>query len=67
VGDVMNAALKTTGIPYLDGWAVFRGEALSPNHAALFGTQDSEHFSMHGRAVMGQALVAFLKALKPWQ
>ncbi len=67
VGDAMNAAIKATGIPYLDGWAVFREETLSPDHAALFGTQDSEHFSMHGRAVMGEALVAFLKTLKPWQ
>ncbi len=67
VGDAMNAAIKAAGIPYLDGWAVFRAETLSPDHAALFGTQDSEHFSVHGRAVMAQALLTFLKTLKPWQ
>jgi lysophospholipase L1-like esterase len=66
VGDLMNGAVRAAGVPLLDGWAVFETELRSPNHAALFGTQD-EHFSAHGRAVIADAVAAFLAKLHPWQ
>jgi hypothetical protein len=66
VGDLMNAAVRAAGVPYLDGWAILQAESRTPNHSALFGTQDA-HFSVHGRAVIAQALIDFLRTLKPWQ
>jgi hypothetical protein len=66
IGDLMNNAVRASGVPYLDGWAVFEQEIRSPNHVALFGTQDS-HFSPHGRAVIGNALADYLERQKPWR
>ncbi len=65
VGDLMNAAIRASGVPYLDLWPVFQAESRSPEHAALFGTQD-DHLSAHGRRVVAEALTAFLRKLKPW-
>jgi hypothetical protein len=62
----MNAAVRAAGVPYLDGWAILQAESRTPNRSALFGTQDA-HFSVHGRAVIAQALIDFLRTLKPWQ
>jgi DNA-binding beta-propeller fold protein YncE len=65
VGDLMNAAVQASGVTYFDGWSVLENEIRSPQHIALFGTQDP-HFSPHGRAVIGNALADFLVRTKPW-
>jgi sugar lactone lactonase YvrE len=65
IGDLVNAAIKAAGVSCFDGWSLFQDEERSPEHAALFGTQD-EHWSAHGRAVLGEALAAYLERLAPW-
>jgi len=66
IGDSMNRAVKQSGVAFLDGWSVFEAESRSPQHSALFGTQDI-HFSPHGRAVLANALAAYLEQTKPWR
>ncbi len=66
VGDAMSDALRDSGVPFLDGFAVFQAESRSPDHAPLFGTQD-EHLSIHGRAVIARALAAYFEKLHPWK
>lgn len=65
IGDAMNAAVRASGVQYLDGWSVFEAESRSAQHAALFGTED-EHFSPHGRTVYAEALANYLSRIKPW-
>lgn len=66
IGDAMNAAVRASGVPFVDGFAVFDDEERSPHHVALFGTED-EHFSPHGREVLANALATFLVTTHPWQ
>ncbi|HZO95354.1 MAG TPA: hypothetical protein VFB22_16520 [Candidatus Baltobacteraceae bacterium] len=65
IGEEINAAVRTAGVPFFDEWAVFDAESRSANHVALFGTED-EHFSQHGRDVYADALAAYLAQVKPW-
>ncbi len=65
IGDLMNNAVRASGVTYLDGWSVLETEFRSPGHVSLFGTQDL-HFSPHGRAVIANALADFLMSRKPW-
>ena len=65
IGDALNAAVRASGVSYLDGWSVFETESRSAQHTALFGTED-EHFSPHGRTVFANALADYLSRIKPW-
>jgi lysophospholipase L1-like esterase len=66
IGEAMNRAVQQSGVRFVNGFSVFEAESRSPQHAALFGTQDI-HFSPHGRAVLADAIAAYLERTKPWQ
>lgn len=66
IGQAMNQAVRASGVRTFDGFALFNAESRSPQHEALFGTQDI-HFSRHGRAVLANGLASYLERAKPWQ
>jgi len=66
VAERLNEAAKRSGAPMLDVTSLFERELRSPQHAPLFGTEDT-HFSAHGRAVMGDAVANYLLMLHPWR
>jgi len=65
IGVAMNDAVRSSGVPYVDGWAVFGSESRSADHVALFGSED-EHFSPHGREIIANAVADYLRTTKPW-
>lgn len=66
VCDLMNESVRAAHVQYIDGCSLFEQELHAPNHAALFGTQDEDHFSPHGRSVVGTAVAEYILRTKPW-
>jgi len=64
--DLMNGAVRAAHVQSIDGCSLFERELHSPDHAALFGTQDEDHFSPHGRSVVGTAVAEYILRTKPW-
>jgi hypothetical protein len=56
---------KSSGVRTVDVWAAFDDDLRSPQHQALYGSDD-EHFSEHGRAVAGNAVGEALLRWRPW-
>ncbi len=48
-------ALRSSGLPLVDGWSVFRAETAAPSHRPLYGSREL-HLGPHGDAVLGAAI-----------
>jgi guanyl-specific ribonuclease Sa len=56
---------RTAEVNGVDLFPVFRADLSSPEHRALFGS-DEAHLTPHGRAVAAHAISAALARLHPW-
>jgi hypothetical protein len=65
-GEQVEAAVKASGVPTIDFWSIFAAEERSADHSALFGTAD-DHFSQHGRAIVGETIAKYFDHLRPWE
>lgn len=64
--DLLRAAIKRSGIPTIDLWPAFEADMRSPDHRALYATEDP-HYSLHGREIAGAQIARALLRLAPWK